>query len=178
MSAEFLLFLFVVVGSVTSYAAGYFRERKVVEPPEKDPELPADADGSLRALFEAYSEEVRVKYLRNHSRRRADKFFREFVLVSFHFAVFVGLALACATIDVFAQGLTAMEILVGLTYLTMGLKAGQLTASKETVDHKEKLLVHMVEVVNMARKNMLNHAQRESWVAAMQIRDEKTPLHY
>ena len=175
---DFLLILFVVVGSVTSYALGYFRERKVVEPPPKDPELPKESDAGLKTLLEAYGEEVRAKYLRNHSRRRADKFLKEFTLVSFHFVLFVGLAIACAEITPFYQALIAMEILSALSFLTMGLKAGQLTAAKETVELKEGLLIHQVEVVNDCRRNMMAHAPRDLWIHAIQVRDEKSPMHY
>ncbi len=175
---EFLIIIFVIVGAVTSYALGYFRERKVIEPPEAMPELPDDPDGSLRALFEAYSEEVKAKYLRNHGRRRADKFLKEFTLGTVHFAIFIGMAIACSTIPSLAPGAAATEILVGLAFLTMALKAGQLTASKETVERKEQLLIHHTELVNLARKNMMAHCDKEDWVKALHIRDEKTPLHY
>ena len=175
---EFVLILFVIVGAVTSYAIGYFRERLVIEPDEKDPELPSGADEAMRHLYNTYSEEVRVKYLRNHNRRRSEKFFKEFTLVSFQFVVFCLITLGCAKIEAFAPALTAAEILVGLIFMTMGLKAGQLTASKETTDHKEKYLIHYTELVNAARKNMLENCPPEKWEAAMSIRDEKTPLHY
>lgn len=175
---EFLLIIFIIVGAVTSYALGYFRERGVVEPPEETAERPSDADGSLRALFETYSEEVKVKYLRNHSRRRADKFLKEFALGTVHFALFIGMAVACATISSLAKGAAATEILVGLTFLTMALKAGQLTAAKETVERKERLLIHHTELVNLARKNMMAHCDKDIWIKALHIRDEKTPLHY
>ena len=175
---ELLWDLLVVMSAVSSYAVGYFRERKIPDPPEVDPELPKDSDASLRLLFEAYSEEVRAKYLRNHSRRRAEKFLKEFGLSSVHFVIFAGLALACATIELFEPGLSPTLLLVALAFLTMALKAGQLTASKETVERKEQILIHQTELVNRARRNMLANCPKEVWVQAMQIRDEKSPLHY
>ena len=176
--AEFLIIGFVIVGSVTSYAIGYFRERKVIEPPEDDPQLPDQSEASLRVLFEAYSEEVRAKYLRNHGRRRSDKFLKEFMLASFHFFIFALLALACSKVEVFQPALSAVEITLGLIFLTLALKAGQLTAAKETLEHKERLLIHNTEFVNLARKNMMAHCPSEQWIPALRVRDEKSPLHY
>ncbi|MDJ0841658.1 MAG: hypothetical protein QNK37_34445 [Acidobacteriota bacterium] len=177
MSTAFLLILFVVVGSVVSYAAGYFRERKVPDPPEKDPDMPKDADDSLRTLYNAYSEEVRARYMRNHARRRSEKFLKEFWLASFHFAVIVVIAGACAQYQVFEAATAAAELLTGLIFLTMGLKAGQLTASKETAERKELILIHAIEIVNDARRNMLANCPPETWATAMSLRDERSPLH-
>ena len=175
---EFLLISFVIGGAVMSYALGYFRERKVVVLDDQPAELPQDDQGSLRALYEAYSEEVGAKYLRNHARRRADKFLKEFGLASLHFFIFIIMAIACAKIDEFRLGMNPVLVLVGLIFLTMGLKAGQLTAAKETVEHKEALLHHTTDRVNQARSNMLKNCPSETWAQAMQIRDEKSPMHY
>ena len=175
---DFLLIIFVVLGAVSGFAAGYFHERLVPEPPEKDPDLPSGPEDSVRALMNAYSLEVLHKYKRNHARRRADKFLREFWLATVHFMIFIALAVAAALVEEFRYGLIALEILVGLTYLTLALKAGQLTASKETVARKENIFIHTVEIVNEARANMLQHAEPEVWIKAMSVRDEKTPLHY
>jgi hypothetical protein len=178
MTVEFALILFAVVGAVVSYAAGYFRERLVPEPPDKDPELPTDPEDSLRALLNAYGEEVRAKYLRNHFRRKAEKLLKEFSLASFHFVAFTGLVVACSTIDALKPALDTVEILTGLVFLTLALKAGQLTASKETVERKELILIHHTELINLARDNFMSHSPRDQWVSAMSVRDEKSPLHY
>jgi len=178
MSFDFLLIIFVVLGAVGGYAAGYFHERKVPDPPERDPDLPDGADESLRRLMNAYSAEVLHKYRRNHARRRADKFLREFWLATVHFIIFIALAVAAALIDQFRYSLIALEILVGLTYLTLALKAGQLTAAKETTERKEQIFIHAVELVNEARANMMMHADADGWVKAMSVRDEKSPMHY
>ena len=176
--SEFYLIAFIVVGAVVGYAAGYFHERRVPDPPQKDPNMPDNADESMRALMNAYSAEVLHKYKRNHARRRSEKFLREFSLATVHFAIFIGLAIAAALIDDFRYSLIALEILVGITYMTLALKAGQLTAAKETMERKEMIFIHSVEVVNEARANMLMHAPKDTWVQAMSVRDEKTPLHY
>ena len=177
MSADFVAIIFVIVGSVVCYAVGYFRERMVPGIPAA-PELPQNAEGSLRALLVAYSEEVKAKYLRNHSRRRAEKFFKEFALVSLHLVMFMIVAVVCVKIDDFNFLSKAARLLVALAFLTMALKSGQFTASKETVEQKEKILHQATDAVNQARVNMMDHNPPESWLPAMQARDEKTPLHY
>jgi len=177
MNADFVAIIFVIVGSVVCYAVGYFRERRVPEIPEM-PELPQTPEGSLRALLMAYSEEVKAKYLRNHSRRRAEKFFKEFGLVSLHLVMFLIIAVFCVKIDDFHFLSKAVRLLVALSFLTMALKSGQLTASKETVEQKEEILHNTTDIVNRARINMMDHNPQEIWLPAMQARDEKSPLHY
>ena len=170
----FYIILFALVGAVTGYALGYFRERKVVEPPEELPALPSEPDASLRALFESYGEEVRAKYSRNHARRRADKFLREFSLTTIHFVIFIAMTIACTHYPDFTFVRPALLMLIGLSYLTMALKAGQLTASKETVEHKERLLIHTTEEVNRTRKNVFQNCSSDRWIPAMQARDEQS----
>jgi len=177
MSA-FLLILFVIVGSVVGYSLGYFRERMVPVPPEKDPNMPTDSDDSLRTLYNAYSEEVRAKYMRNHARRRSDKFLKEFWLASFHFVTFALGVWACSHHAAFEVGLGAALIMLGLIFLTMAVKAGQLTASKETAERKELILIHMTEIVNDARRNVLANCPSSIWAQAMSVRDERTPMHF
>jgi len=175
---ELFIVIFVVLGAVASYAAGYFRERSVpaVEPPPE--ETPATEDDCLRALLNAYSEEVNAKYDRNHSRRRTDVFLKEFSLASYHLTLFVAMAIAGSLIDLFEPALFAIVFLIGLTFLTLALKAGQLTAAKETVERKEVILAKKTELVNKARRDMMAVCPRDLWVAAMNVRDEKSPLHY
>ncbi|CAM2064324.1 hypothetical protein SCOR_03075 [Sulfidibacter corallicola] len=169
-----LIIAFVIVGAVCAYAAGYFHHRDVKETPAEPPSLPSDEKGSLRALFEAYGEEVRVKCLLDHSRWKSHKHLREFVLASVHFVVFIGLGIACALIESFARALPAVEILTGLTYLTMALKAGQLTASKESTLSSEACVIHAVTWVNKARQNVFEHCPPESWGPAMAAREDQS----
>ena len=169
----FILALSVLVGLVSAYAAGYFHERKIPGPVDRDPDLPGEADASLKTVLETYGEEVRIHYLRNHARRRAEKFLREFVLASFHFAGFAALMVASATIESLGSLLLTTQVLVGGALLTLGLKAGQLTASKETAEAKEELLVHQTEVINKARTNMMGHCPKELWVNVQNARDDQ-----
>lgn len=169
----FIVALVVLAGIVSAYAAGYFHERKIPGPIEKDPELPSEPNPSLQAVLEAYGEEVRLNYLRNHARRRADKFLREFVLASFHFAVFSVLLMACIKFAELSELSMAAELLVGGALLTLGLKAGQLSAAKETAEAKEELLVHQSEVINKARSNMMQHCPKEFWIEAHNARDRQ-----
>jgi len=169
----FIVALTVLVGIVSAYAAGYFHERKIPGPIEKDPALPDEPNPSLQAVLEAYGEEVRLNYLRNHARRRADKFLREFVLASFHFTIFTVLLIACAKIANLADLTLVSEVLVGGALLTLGLKAGQLSAAKETAEAKEELLVHQTEVINEARRNMMRLCPKEFWIEAHMARDRQ-----
>ena len=178
MSPSFILVMFVIVGPVITYAMGYFHQRRVPAPPDKDPEMPSDPDGCLRVLYQAYSEEVKAKYKRNHARRRSEKFLKEFTLASFHFLLFVLVAVACAKIEAFTAGTNAATLAVGLVFVTLGLKAGQLTASKETAEQKEMILIHATEIVNAARANMLANCPSDTWSKAFGMRDERSPLHY
>ncbi len=140
--------------------------------------MPTDGDDSLRTLYNAYSEEVRAKYMRNHARRRSDKFLKEFWLASFHFVVFAMVAWACGHHADFAMGLNAALIIFALIFLTMSLKAGQLTASKETAERKELILIHATEIVNDSRRNVLANCPSTVWAQAMAMRDERSPMHF
>ncbi len=168
----------VILLTVASYAAGYFRVRKTTDFSHLEGALPNDSDGSIRAVYESYGTEIQAKYARNHSRRHADKRLKEFALASVHFFVFTATTALTVSIPELEAGFGASVFLLALTLIAMALKAGQLTAAQEDIENKERLLVKATERVSETRSNAFDHCSSDLWHDLVTAREDHPAATY